>query len=146
MEDVPALVREFLRAAGAPTEGIAGPSLDRLLAYGFPGNVRELRNVIARAIAFAPAGSSFAQMPIVLRSTGALAAREPAASADVPYHQAKDAFLARFERDYLTDLMRRSGDNLSQAARIAGLERKYLYRVLERAGLSLARVKPDASD
>jgi DNA-binding NtrC family response regulator len=143
IEDVAALVSEFLRAASAKADGIEGAPLDRLVAYGWPGNVRELRNVVTRAMALSPPGAAFAEMPILLRSAGGEGAPEPTASADVPYHQAKDAFLTRFERDYLTDLLRRSGDNLSQAARIAGLERKYLYRVLERAGLSPARLKPE---
>jgi DNA-binding NtrC family response regulator len=142
VEDVPSLVAEFLRAAGASTAGVGGPTLERLLAYGWPGNVRELRNVVTRAIALSPAGSSFAEMPVLLRSS-ASQAPDAQASADVPYHEAKDAFLARFEKEYLTDLLRRSGENLSQAARIAGLERKYLYRVLQRAELLPTRIKPD---
>ena len=56
-------------------------------------------------------------------------------SADRPFHEAKDEIVDRFEREYLTDLVQRAGGNLSQAARIAGLERKFLYKLLERAGL-----------
>jgi DNA-binding NtrC family response regulator len=147
IEDVPFLVSEFLRTAGAPTEGIAGEgkpgALDRLLAYGWPGNVRELKNVVTRAIALSPSGTRFSAMPVLLRSSGQ-SAPEAQVTADVPYHQAKDAFVARFEQEYLKDLLRRSGENLSQAARIAGLERKYLYKVLERAGLLPTRIKPDS--
>ena len=72
------------------------------------------------------------EMPIVLRADvdGVATAR-----ADRPYHEAKDALLERFDREYCTDLLERAGGNVSEAARIAGLERKYLYKVLERAGL-----------
>ncbi|MBP9863069.1 MAG: hypothetical protein KBD62_34290 [Kofleriaceae bacterium] len=55
--------------------------------------------------------------------------------ADRPFPEAKAEVIERFERAYLTDLLERAGGNLSQAARDAGLERKFLYRVLERAGL-----------
>ena len=59
------------------------------------------------------------------------------------YFPSKDALLARFDHEYCTDLLRRAGGNLSQAARTAGLERKYLYKVLERAGCAPQRAEPD---
>ena len=105
------------------------------MAYGWPGNVRELRNVIARAAALSLPNARFADMPVVLRAEVHGAEPEPLARADVPYHDAKDALLARFDREYCKDLLERAGGNVSQAARLAGLERKYLYKVLERAGL-----------
>jgi DNA-binding NtrC family response regulator len=43
--------------------------------------------------------------------------------------------VGRFEKEYLEDLLRRSGGNMAEAARRAGLERKYLYRLLERVGI-----------
>ena len=68
--------------------------------------------------------------------------------ADRPFHEAKDDVVARFERAYLTDLVARANGNLSQAARIAGLERKFLYKLLERAGLRQRDPgdKPDADE
>jgi DNA-binding NtrC family response regulator len=142
-EDISELVRVFLKRAGAPEAPIEGAGLERLRAYAWPGNVRELRNVITRAVALAPAGARFAEMPLLLRA--APPETEPAllARADVPYHDAKAALLARFEKEYLADLLRRADGNLSQAARVAGLERKYLYKVLERAGMLPSRVKED---
>jgi DNA-binding NtrC family response regulator len=134
-EDIPDLVRAFLRANGAGDQDVAGPALERLRAYAWPGNVRELRNVIARAAALARPGAGFAEMPVVLSARGGAPAEPPLARADVPYHEAKEALLTRFDRDYMTDLVQRAGGNLSQAARTAGIERKHLYKVLERAGL-----------
>jgi DNA-binding NtrC family response regulator len=132
--DIPEIVRSMLRAHGASADGVEGPALDRLLAYAWPGNVRELRNVIARAAALSLPGARFSEMPVSVRAD-ASPEPEPLARADVPYHEAKDALLARFDREYCTDLLARANGNVSQAARIAGLERKYLYKVLERAGL-----------
>ncbi len=143
-EDVPFLVQQFLKANGAAHNDVAGPALDRLMRYQWPGNVRELRNVIARAVALAAPKAAFADMPIVLRPSAASAPKGgPLATADVSYHDAKAALIARFEREYLTDLLRRSGENLSLAARTAGLERKYLYRVLERNAMLPARLKDE---
>ena len=96
--------------------------------------------MITRAVALSAQGARFDQMPILLRpASGKDAPRK--LRADIPFHDGKAAVIARFEREYLTDLLGRSGDNLSQAARIAGLERKHLYKVLERAGLLRSRAK-----
>lgn len=136
LEDIPALVRLFLERAGAAQAGeLEGANMDRLRGYHWPGNVRELRNVIARAVALSPRNADFDSMPVLLRPTNVAAAPTPAVSAERPFHEVKSEVVARFEHDYLNDLLRRARGNVSQAARIAGLERKYLYRLLERAGL-----------
>ncbi len=140
--DVRELVRRFLERAGEPRRAaeVGGEALARLEHYHWPGNVRELRNVIARAVALAGPDDDFQSLPFVLRPTSA-APTDARISADRPFHEAKDALVARFEREYLEDLVRRADGNLSQAARTAQLERKFLYKLLERAGL---RPKSDA--
>ncbi len=136
-EDLARLVAIFLERAGAahlvPT--IGGPALERLTAYHWPGNVRELRNVITRAVALGGPATRFDELPILLRPAVQGGDGEATARADRPFHEAKQAVVDRFEREYLTDLLRRSGGNLSAAARQAGVERKFLYKLLERAGL-----------
>ena len=86
----------------------------------------------------------FQSLPFVLRPTIAAPDEGSSFKADKPFHEAKDALVARFEREYLEDLVKRADGNLSQAARIAGLERKFLYKLLERAGLR--GDKPDTED
>ena len=97
--------------------------------------MRELRNVITRAVALAPAGAGLDEMPIMLRPMTGDEESSLSVTADRPFHEAKAEVVTRFETGYLTDLLRRADGNLSQAARLAGLERKYLYRLLERTGL-----------
>jgi DNA-binding NtrC family response regulator len=142
-EDIIALARAFLETNGVRVERPSGPVFDRLVTYGWPGNVRELRNVLTRAVALAPSNARFEDLPILLRPDCVGVQKPPLARADVAYHDAKAAVLARFDKDYLTDLMRREGENLAQAARVAGLERKYLYKLLARAGLLPDRSKPE---
>jgi DNA-binding NtrC family response regulator len=147
--DLRRLVQLFLERAGAGrlVDQVGGAALERLERYHWPGNVRELRNVIARAVALAGRGDDFQSLPILLRpAMGAPAGEAPTARADRPFHEAKQAVVDRFERDYLTDLLRRADGNVSQAARIAGLERKFLYRVLERAGLRQPSARDDKDD
>jgi DNA-binding NtrC family response regulator len=145
--DLAALVTMFLDRAGASELGrqVGGAALEKLERYHWPGNVRELRNVITRAVALAGPDDDFQSLPFVLRPTVA-APEAPTIKADRPFHEAKDELVARFEREYLTDLVQKAGGNLSQAARIAGLERKFLYKLLERAGLRAPKPDADSDD
>ncbi len=135
--DLPVLIQRFLERAGSKLVA-SGDALAKLTRYHWPGNVRELRNVIARAVALAGPEDDFASLPLVFRPTGAApddAGSDAAIVADRPFHEMKDEHVAKFERAYLTDLVARAQGNLSEAARMAGLERKFLYKLLERNGL-----------
>jgi DNA-binding NtrC family response regulator len=143
-EDIPELARVFLEKNGFKGPITRGPNAERLSAYGWPGNVRELRNVVTRAVALAAPGATFDQLPLLLRAATRGPEAAPIARADIGYHEAKSALLTRFEKEYLADLLRRAGTNLSQAARLAGLERKYLYKVLERADMLPARLRDES--
>jgi transcriptional regulator of acetoin/glycerol metabolism len=57
---------------------------------------------------------------------------------DDAYHPAKDRLVAHFEKEYLSRLVSRAGGNMSKAARIAGVDRTTLYRLMERHGLRRA--------
>jgi len=136
ISDLAKLIAMFLDRAGAHAlaKQVGGVALERLEHYHWPGNVRELRNVITRAVALAGPDDDFQSLPFVLRPTAAPPESNPV-RADRPFHEAKDETVARFEREYLSDLVQRASGNLSQAARTAGLERKFLYKLLERNGL-----------
>jgi DNA-binding NtrC family response regulator len=115
---------------------VGGKSLELLLAHGFAGNVRELRNIIGRAVALGAPGAAFSELPLLLRSDPRTSdAQETTVRADRPFHPAKAEIVSRFERSYLEDLLARAGGNVSQAARMGGLERKYLYVLLRKAAL-----------
>jgi DNA-binding NtrC family response regulator len=138
LEDVAELVQVFLAREGRALEDLKSDNLERLYGYHFPGNVRELRNIITRAVALSPPNTRFAEMPVLLGGTTAKRDTEWVARADRPFSEAKSELIARFERDYLKDLLVRAGDNVSQASRISGVDRKHLYRLLEQAGLRKA--------
>ena len=146
MEDITVLVEHFLARHGAQGNVERCENLDRLLAYGWPGNVRELRNVIARAVALSLPGTSFDAMPVMIGQVMTEPDRTWSVRADRPYHEAKADMLARFDLAYLHDLMSQSGGNVSQAARIAGIERRHLYRLLDKAGIQTKRSKHEETD
>ena len=133
-EDISLLARELLRRRGLPDEAPAGPGLDRLLAHGWPGNIRELRNVLDRAIALAPGARRFTDLVIRI-DPSPLAGDGLAVRGDLPYADAKAAVLHDFERRYLADLLARTQGNLSAASRESGVDRKHLRALARRHGL-----------
>jgi DNA-binding NtrC family response regulator len=133
-EDVAPIVAELLRHRGLTAQSIEGPALQRLCAHDWAGNVRELRNVIDRAIALSPGARSFEDLRL------RLGAREPesqplAVRTDLPFAEAKAAVIEDLERRYLGELWARNDGNLSAAARQAGVDRKHLRTLLRRHGI-----------
>jgi DNA-binding NtrC family response regulator len=136
-EDIPALAQHFLRRfAGEYDRGQLRftPEALRVLGdYGFPGNVRELQNVVERVVSMCLPGQEIA--PVDLPDE--LSVRPSANgrggvhfTADLPFHDAKSDAISVFEKEYLRDLLKRHGGNISQAARTAGIDRKTIHRML----------------
>jgi DNA-binding NtrC family response regulator len=124
-EDLRLLVEHFLREAGADgTVETCLPSgfLDTLGAHHFPGNVRELRNLVEAALATgeSPVGSGGQESGTA--PTGDVIETVLADS----YRTAREKVLQQFEVRYLQTLLARCGGNLSQAARVAGMDRSHL--------------------
>ena len=72
--------------------------------------------------------------------------KEEAQSSAGSFKQARDRLMARFERDYLVDLIEGVKGNISAAARKANLSRSQFYRLLERHGLNDARMRDGAAE
>ncbi|MCA9559463.1 MAG: sigma-54-dependent Fis family transcriptional regulator, partial [Myxococcales bacterium] len=120
-DDIPMLVERFLRRAER-TLTIDEDALTLLRSWPWPGNVRELENVIAQAVALSPGPTiTDADLPRDLRGEQA-----PASSPGGVWT------LAEVERDYTRRILDRCGGNKSQAARLLGVDRKTLQRILAR--------------
>jgi Response regulator containing CheY-like receiver, AAA-type ATPase, and DNA-binding domains len=114
------------------TRRFAPDALELLVAADWPGNVRQLNNVIEQCCALSTT-------PTIPASLVTRALRDK--PADLP--TLADA-RAQFEREYLITLLRRTQGQVSEAARLAGRNRTELYRLLTRYGLSPAMFKPQA--
>jgi two-component system response regulator AtoC len=140
-EDVVPLARFFLAdlaaRAGKAIAGVAPETERRLAAYPFPGNVRELRNVIERAVVLEE-GPVLGEASILLRS------ERPAPAAAPPPQDAPPPSLAEVERDYLRALLQRAGGNKSQVARWMGVSYPTVQKKIADYGLDPAR--PGAED
>jgi len=148
-DDIPALLRHFLRRYRAETGGAEREfdrdTIDVLVKYDWPGNVRELENVVQRALIATPRGSiRVAALPprLVLRAMGlaegsavAAAASDPSAG-PVPTAAAGEVIpLATLERRAIEQALHRLDGNVSLAAQQLGLGRATLYRRLAQYGL-----------
>ncbi len=123
-EDIEPLARHFAEEAGGELSDVI---IEQLKRRSFRGNVRELRNVVQSHIALGT-------LPDEVSAQGASVDITLGELSDVtrPYAEQKDALVARFTRAYLTQLLAHTQGNLSAAARLAGLDRGHLRRLVER--------------
>jgi transcriptional regulator with PAS, ATPase and Fis domain len=131
-EDIPLLVDHLVRRAARECRktvtGVSEQALALLLAYDWPGNVRELAHVLERGVALAQQEVLTAEdLPAELRRSGPAAAR--ATPEDRPT-------LAELKRRYVHRVFEESGGNVSRAAQVLGVDRRSLYRMLQRYGVS----------
>jgi two-component system response regulator AtoC len=113
---------------GTRIRGVDAKAKKLLLAYHWPGNVRELAHVLERGVALA-------QQQVLTAEDLPLELRQPA----VP--RAKATFddrptLAELKRRYVRSVLEESGGNVSRAAAILGVDRRSLYRMLKRYGVT----------
>jgi len=128
-EDIPALVEYFCRRtrADVPADLVERMKLD-FTARPWPGNVRELRNAVERAVLLEDLSGDTTQ---IQQTT---VPGDPTAAGDfsIPFSAAKSLAVDRWERNYLAILMRQAGGNVSQAARLAHVDRTHLRDLLRR--------------
>jgi transcriptional regulator with PAS, ATPase and Fis domain len=136
-EDIPLLVSAFLRQLeGVDVAALPPDFLDRAAKHGWPGNVRELRNAVERA-ALLP------HHPALVEVTAAPQHGGDWATIDVttPFKVAKQKLVDEFDRRYLETLLELHDNNISAAARAAGIDRMSIYKMMRRLGLGAT---PDA--
>ena len=133
--DIPLLARHFIetaeRADGGRVE-LAPEAMQWLMGQPWPGNARELRNTVRRALAFAQ-GNRITRDDLegAVASAGAVG---PGASdlLKLPLRDAREQWLAPMEKKYLEELLERCDGNMDRAAVESGMHRKSLLRLLRR--------------
>ncbi|MEM9491406.1 MAG: hypothetical protein AAGC55_19835, partial [Myxococcota bacterium] len=143
-------------------------AMDRLMEYGWPGNVRQLENTVMQMLATVPDDEiGAAALPQQVLSDGRAASPRltlPAISDTLPdtsdgdspdgpdlrdlrwadslaFREAKQQITDRFEREYTRRLLRLTAGNVSEAARRAGLDRANFRRLLQRLGVDPAQYR-----
>jgi two-component system, NtrC family, response regulator AtoC len=135
-DDLPALLEHFLRSFGERYGRPVPMPLPEVLAaaraYPWPGNVRELRNLCERAVLM-----GWEAVAPILGSAGAAAPPlAGAAEFSLPLLDARARLVERFEREYLTRLLRTHRGKVGEVARAAGIAERNLYEKMKAYGLS----------
>lgn len=142
-EDIPTMVERFLTTAHynklpsgqLKVTRVDDDAMKRLARYEWPGNVRELHNVVERAVSFVEGDAItrahldfiFAEMEHGEERTDRMHV-DP----DMPFKDAKQHVVEAFEKEYLVELLKRHGHNLSKASREAKIDRKHLRNLLKK--------------
>ncbi len=147
-EDIPALAEHFFTRysndQGLVPPDISTEAMAALQAYDWPGNVRQLRNVVERTIIMTPRdklGVVEPDMlpPEIVGGQIGLAGESLTAIMGVPLREARESF----EREYLTIQIRRFSGNISRTASFIGMERSALHRKLKLLGMVDRRDEDD---
>ncbi|HRN52508.1 MAG TPA: sigma-54 dependent transcriptional regulator [Gemmatimonadaceae bacterium] len=149
-EDVAMLAEHFLqrywrhhRSDQPLVPSFAPETMKALQRHSWPGNVRELQNTIEHGVVLLSPGQIIRPDDLSLHGAPlAIAAQSGAAGLQLPtdwlqesYHAARERVVAEFERRYVETLVANAEGNMSRAARLAGVDRTTLYRLMERHGL-----------
>ncbi|HSH44933.1 MAG TPA: sigma-54 dependent transcriptional regulator [Longimicrobiales bacterium] len=146
-EDIPLLAKHFLQQYWKRDNPRNKPpvftdaAMEALVHHTWPGNVRELQNVVEHTMVLMEPGAE-----ILAEDIPFMGDAEPSLAgggtsffgehlASQPYHEAREAVLTEFEKGYITSLVNRAGGNMSKAARLAGVDRTTLYRLIEKHDL-----------
>ena len=141
-EDIPVLVRHFLRGQDAADAVVSPSQMNRWLDHDWPGNVRELRNAVARQVALGDLGAegilpyAAAEVEEQLHQ-----ARnddddwiDEILQSELPLAQARRRVIDEFERRYVERLMSQHGGSVKDAAAAAGVAKRYFQLVKARSG------------
>ena len=128
-EDIPLLADHFLKKhvrEEEPTPELSPEALTALVAYDWPGNVREVENTIIRA-------SRLCRNGRIEKGDLGLPTSQPAACGSLsPFQTMKQAAVRNFERDYPRRLMTACQGNVTRAAKAAGNDRRELGKLLKK--------------
>ncbi len=135
-DDIPLLLEDFLREYcsfyGKPEMSIKDEALEVLVSYAWPGNIRELRNVVERLVIIADDRElGLDKIPLSLREVPAKGDNQQPYADETDYRQAKEDF----ERDFFQQRLVANGWNISRTAQEVGLERSNLHRKIKHLGL-----------
>jgi DNA-binding NtrC family response regulator len=134
-EDLPLLADHFYRRLSGNAGPVPQELVAALMTRSWPGNVRELRNFIERCVTLGlttPSSSEARESP--LSPSARLEATLPL-NLNVPLKESREEALSRLEHVYAQSVLRRAEGNVTRAAELAGVSRRFMQRLIARLGL-----------
>jgi len=145
-EDIATLARHFHQRMGGQG-GLSAEFLSMLAARSWPGNVRELRNFMERSVSLGLVDESVQQAPGIPPAQGIPPdALERLVPLHVPLKDARQAWTESFETVYVRGMLRKTGGNLTRAAELAGVNRRFMQRIVSRLASRGAELGVDPSE
>jgi two-component system, NtrC family, response regulator PilR len=142
-EDIPLVATHILQRVaaqnGVPAPRLSSAALDELMAYDFPGNVRELENILERALALSSGGElgpkDLALHRIAPEEDGPRQDQQAPRTAASPLEAPLPAYLDRLEREAILQALGKTGFNRTAAARLLGITFRQLRYRMQRLGI-----------
>ncbi|AKV02265.1 Nitrogenase (molybdenum-iron)-specific transcriptional regulator NifA [Labilithrix luteola] len=134
-DDIPALVQHMLKASGGAGLTVPPETMQALAAHDWPGNIRELRNILERSIYMAQATGSTEINMVTLPSAQSTDITAFHFEPEKSYRETRAKYDGEFERRYVKWLLGRHNGNISAAAREAKMDRKHLHDMAKKHGL-----------
>ena len=128
-EDIPDLIVHFLKKNKQPEDKIEPRAVTALMSYQWPGNIRELENIIERMIIMA--GDDPVTGDLLPPQILGAAAADSSVSLEIPE---QGLSIDQVELDLINNALKKAGGNKSNAAKLLGITRRKLYSMMERLG------------
>jgi DNA-binding NtrC family response regulator len=144
-QDIPILSYHFLKkyahVNGKSIHEISPEAMHALMGREYPGNVRELENIIERGVIFCTSDTLKVKDLHLDAEETSFFPELTEEVAHLSFKEAKDKMIDLFHNQYIMALLRESGGNISRAAEIAGIQRQYLHRLMKEAGIEAEQFK-----
>ncbi len=147
LESIPALTHHFIGRASnrinKTIRGIEDRAVAAMMEYPWPGNIREMQNVLERAAVLAQDDIiRLENLPVVFGELALRGSRGEASSAQPTFRNQREKHLSQVEKGLVKHYLQEAGGNVSLAARKAQIPRRTFYRLLSRYGLSGEEFRP----
>jgi len=149
VESLPALALHFIDIArnklNKTIAGIEERALKAMQHYPWPGNIREMQNIIERSAVLTKDGIiSLDNLPGIFTDTGEFCHDEDSNSRRISFKAEREQQMVRAEKNIILRYLEETGGNVARAARLANVPRRTFYRLLEKNGIEVLRSKTPA--